>query len=234
MMCSALPRWKAQPFVKRFVSIWTVRMSVSISMGRHSVWVKERIPSIAGMRFNLDGPAFGLGEGTHPLDRRDTRDAMINGQNGQDLRTYGARLPIPWIISPAGWGIFIGQPTGSIMFSQTEATFRGSEATATRNVYLVLGDSPAALLTEYANLTGYPHLPPLWSLGYQQSHRTLTDRSEILDEVRTFREKKLPCDAMIYLGTGFCPSGWNTGHGSFTFNKDVFPDPAVMFKQMHD
>ena len=186
------------------------------------------------VRFNLDGPAFGLGEGTHPLDRRDTRDAMINGQNGQDLRTYGARLPIPWIISPAGWGIFIGQPTGSIMFSQTEATFRGSEATATRNVYLVLGDSPADLLKEYANLTGYPHLPPLWSLGYQQSHRTLTDRSEILDEVRTFREKKLPCDAMIYLGTGFCPSGWNTGHGSFTFNKDVFPDPAVMFKQMHD
>ena len=186
------------------------------------------------VRFNLDGPAFGLGEGTHPLDRRDTRDAMINGQNGQDLRTYGARLPIPWIMSPAGWGIFIGQPTGSIMFSQTEATFRGSEATATRNVYLVLGDSPADLLKEYANLTGYPHLPPLWSLGYQQSHRTLTDRSEILDEVRTFREKKLPCDAMIYLGTGFCPSGWNTGHGSFTFNKDVFPDPAVMFKQMHD
>ena len=184
--------------------------------------------------FNLDGPAFGLGEGTHPFDRRDTRDAMINGQNGQDLRTYGARLPIPWIISPAGWGIFVGQPSGSFMFSQTEAAFRGSEATATRNVYLVLGDSPADLLKEYANLTGYPHLPPLWSLGYQQSHRTLTDRSEVLDVVKTFREKKLPCDAVIYLGTGFCPSGWNTGHGSFTFNDKVFPDPEVMFKQMHD
>ncbi len=186
------------------------------------------------VHFNLDGPAFGLGEGTHPFDRRGTRDAMLNGQNGQDLRTYGARLPIPWVISPTGWGVFIGQPSGSIMFSQTEATFRGSEATATRNVYLVLGDSPADLLKEYSNLTGYPHLPPLWSLGYQQSHRTLSDRAEILDEVKTFREKKLPCDAMIYLGTGFCPSGWNTGHGSFTFNDRVFPDPEVMFKQMHD
>ena len=33
--------------------------------------------------------------------------------------------------------------------------------------------SPAEILREYAELTGYPHLPPLWSFGYQQSHRTL-------------------------------------------------------------
>jgi alpha-glucosidase/alpha-D-xyloside xylohydrolase len=38
---------------------------------------------------------------------------------------------------------------------------------------------------------------------------------------------------MIYLGTGFCPSGWNTGHGSFEFNKAVFPDPAEMFEELH-
>ncbi len=38
---------------------------------------------------------------------------------------------------------------------------------------------------------------------------------------------------MIYLGTGFAPSGWNTGHASFAFNPKVFPDPEVMFAQMH-
>ena len=78
-------------------------------------------------------------------------------------------------------------------------------------------------MNEYANLTGFPHMPPLWSLGYQQSHRTLTSRDEVLNIVQTFRDKKLPCDSLIYLGTGFCPSGWNTGHGSFTFNDRVFP-----------
>ena len=50
---------------------------------------------------------------------------------------------------------------------------------------------------------------------------------------RTFREKKLPCDTLIYLGTGFCPSGWNTGHGSFTFNPSVFPDPKAMLDELH-
>jgi alpha-glucosidase/alpha-D-xyloside xylohydrolase len=184
--------------------------------------------------FNLDGPVFGLGEGVHPFDRRGTRDAMLNGQHSPDLQTFGARLPIPWVISPAGWGVFVGQPQGSFVFTQTEATFLGDEATSTRNVYLLLGDSPAEVLFEYADLTGHPHLPPLWSFGYQQSHRTLSSKDEILSVAKTFREKQLPCDAVIYLGTGFCPSGWNTGHGSFTFNEQIFPDPPTVIKQLHD
>ena len=89
-------------------------------------------------------------------------------------------------------------------------------------------------MREYAALTGYPEMPPLWSLGYQQSHRTLASREEILDEAKTFREKKLPCDALIYLGTGFCPSGWNTDNGEFAFNRRVFPDPGAMIRQLHD
>ncbi len=87
---------------------------------------------------------------------------------------------------------------------------------------------------EYARLTGHPELPPLWSFGYQQSHRTLASRDEILQEAKTFREKKLPCQTLIYLGTGFCPSGWNTDNGEFTFNAKVFPDPAAMIRQLHD
>ena len=81
---------------------------------------------------------------------------------------------------------------------------------------------------------GHPELPPLWSFGYQQSHRTLASRDEILQEAKTFREKKLPCQTLIYLGTGFCPSGWNTDNGEFTFNAKVFPDPAAMIRQLHD
>jgi alpha-glucosidase (family GH31 glycosyl hydrolase) len=88
-------------------------------------------------------------------------------------------------------------------------------------------------MAEYANLTGYPHMPPLWALGYQQSHRTLSNSEEVIAEAKTFRVKKLPCDVLIYLGTGFCPSGWNTGHGSFTFNERVFPHPGEIVQKLH-
>lgn len=186
------------------------------------------------IHFPLGGPVFGLGEGTNTFDRRSTREPLVNGQTPVDFRTFGARLQIPFVINPSGWGIFIGQPQGMFEFTQAEGIFRGVEATSTRNVFVMLGEGPADVLREYAQLTGAPHMPPRWALGYMQSHRTLASRDEVLNITKTFREKKLPCDAVIYLGTGFCPSGWNTGHGSFTFNDQVFPDPPAMLSEMHE
>ena len=186
------------------------------------------------IHFSLDGPIFGTGTGTDKIDRRGTREGLVNGQVSPDYRTFGARMQLPWVISPNGWGILIGQPQGTFEFTQNEGVFRGVEATSTRNVFLLLGNGPSDVLREYARLTGFPHMPPRWALGYMQSHRTLASREEVLDVLRTFREKKLPCDAVIYLGTGFCPSGWNTGHGSFIFNDEIFPDPPEMIRQMHD
>ena len=101
------------------------------------------------------------------------------------------------------------------------------------DLFVVVAKEPAAIMTEWALLTGQAEMPPLWTFGYQQSHRTLGGREAILQEAKTFREKKLPCDAMIYLGTGFCPAGWNTNNGDFTFNQKVMPDPKAMFDQLH-
>jgi alpha-glucosidase/alpha-D-xyloside xylohydrolase len=81
-------------------------------------------------------------------------------------------------------------------------------------------------MREYAKLTGLPFLPPLWSLGYQQSHRTLLGREAILEIADTLRAKKLPADALIYLGTGYASSGWNVKNGEFEFNDNAFPSPA--------
>ena len=191
-------------------------------------------PDSSSVVFPLDGPIHGLGEGGKPFDRRGTSDELVNGEHSRDLQTWGARVRIPWIFSPTGWGIFVGQPHGTFRFTDKQGRLYGTEATSTRNVFLCLGDAPIDLLAEYAHLTGQPHLPARWTFGYQQSHRTLASTEEIVSIAQTFRDKKLPCDALIYLGTGFCPSGWNSGHGSFTFNKQVFPDPPATLKQLHD
>jgi alpha-glucosidase (family GH31 glycosyl hydrolase) len=225
-----------------------------VSWGRYKVHLEERPwrvaivddagktrqqlrldPSMGAIHFSLgEGPLFGLGEGVHPLNRRGSSDAMRNGQHSPELATFGSRVPIPWLMGASGWGIFFAHPWGSFDLSGEEGRFLPTEETPTRDIFIVLADTPAELLREWAELTGYPHMPPLWALGFQQSHRTLESRETVLAEARQFRDKKLPCDTMIYLGTGFCPSGWNTGHGSFTFNPAVFPDPAVMLREMHD
>jgi alpha-glucosidase (family GH31 glycosyl hydrolase) len=182
-----------------------------------------------------DSPLLGLGEGGPQFDRRSSVDTKGSGQGGYKLETHGARVPIPWIIGTSGWAIFFHQPFGNFNFAGTQSKFSpiAAQAPFPLDLFFVGSSEPAAIMAEYARLTGRAELPPLWSLGYQQSHRTLTSREEILGEAKTFREKKLPCDALIYLGTGFCPSGWNTENGSFSWNSRVFPDPEKMIDELH-
>lgn len=184
---------------------------------------------------NSAGPLFGLGEGGPQFDRRNQQFTMRNGQFDPGRRVEGARVPIPWLVSSDGWAMFFHQPFGTIDLSGETATFEGDEKSTSlpADIFLVVSREPSEIMKEYADLTGYPHMPPLWSLGYQQSHRTLESRKEVMDEAQDFRSKDLPCDTMIYLGTGFSPSGWNTGHGSFTFNSKIFPDPKRMIEELH-
>lgn len=160
---------------------------------------------------------------------------MRSGSGVPDLRTNGARVPTPWVIGTAGWALFVHQPLGGFDLTGKDARFEPwtSEPAIPLDLFIVSADQPARIFEEYSRLTGFPHMPPIWALGYQQSHRTLASGEEVLAEAKTFREKKLPCDVFIYLGTGFCPSGWNTGHGSFTFNPRAFPDPEKMIRELH-
>ena len=180
-------------------------------------------------------PLLALGEGGPQFDRRGNTVTGRSGQGGYQLRNFGGRVPINWLIGTSGWAMFVHAPYGSWDFTGAESKFvpQSRETAFPLDVFFVTSKDPAVLMGEYARLTGYPEMPALWTLGYQQSHRTLASREEILAEAKTFREKKLPCDTMIYLGTGFCPSGWNTNNTEFTFNEKVMPDPKVMFEQLH-
>jgi alpha-glucosidase/alpha-D-xyloside xylohydrolase len=186
--------------------------------------------------FNIAGGSlFGLGQGGPQFDRRGHIDSMGSGQGAYQLGTHGARVPIQLLIGSAGWGMFVHAPRGSFDLSGDRGRVRAFDEHAALpvDVFIIAADQPSQVLAEYSKITGLPEMPPLWSFGYQQSHRTLDSPAEILAEARLFREKKLPCDAMIYLGTGFCPNGWNTDNGEFTWNPRAFPDPPKALDQLH-
>jgi alpha-glucosidase (family GH31 glycosyl hydrolase) len=194
-------------------------------------------PATGEFRFETGaGVLLGLGQGGPQFDRRGNADRMVSGQGGYHLGTHGARVPIQFLIGTAGWGMFVHAPLGAFDLSAQQGRLTPAEGQALLplDVFVMAAEEPAAILREYASITGHPEMPPLWSLGYQQSHRTLGTPEEILAEARLFREKKLPCDAMIYLGTGFCPNGWNTDNGEFDWNARAFPDPSSAVAQMHD
>jgi len=188
----------------------------------------------AGMSFLLStGPLLGLGQGGPQFDRKGTADRMRSGQGGYELSTHGGRVPIQWLVGTDGWGMFIHHPLGSFDFTGSEGKFSPSSDGLPLDVFVVSSSSPPEIIREFARITGHAEMPALWTLGYMQSHRTLAGPDEVLGVARTMREKKLPCDALIYLGTDFTPSGWNTRNGEFTWNKANFPDPKGMIDALH-
>jgi alpha-glucosidase (family GH31 glycosyl hydrolase) len=217
-------------------------LSVSVSQAPLNVRVADSAGTIiqelavheAGVLEFLigDTPLLAFGEGGQQFDRRGAVDAMRNGQGGYQLRTHGGRVPVQWLIGTAGWALFIHQPFGTFDLKGP----KGKMTPATPlplDCFVIVSRDPAQIMREYARITGLPEMPPLWSFGYQQSHRTLAGPDEIMWVAKTMREKNLPCDALIYLGTDFCPSGWNTHNGELTWKKETFPDPKKAIADLH-
>ncbi|PYS71500.1 MAG: glycoside hydrolase [Acidobacteria bacterium] len=192
-------------------------------------------PQLRTLAFDLgQSPVLGFGEGGPQFDRRGSVDQMRSGQGGYRLRTHGGRVPIQWLIGTGGWAIFIHLPEGTFDLTKADGVFTPKpNANQPLDFFLVASTEPLTIMSEYAKLTGFPEMPPLWSLGYLQSHRTLRGPDEIKWVANTFREKKLPCDGLIYLGTDFTPSGWNTHNGDFTWNPANFPSPKSLVDDLH-
>ena len=193
-----------------------------------------------GMSFLLPkGPLLGLGEGGVQFDRKGSTDQMRNGQrdskeDGYLLATHGTRAPIQWLVGTDGWAVFIHQPYGTFDFKGTDGRFTPPAASSLPlDLFVVASRDPIVIMREYARITGLPEMPALWTFGYMQSSRTLAGPEEILGVAKTFREKKLPCETLIYLGTEFAPSGWNTRNGEFTWHPTNFPDPKRILDQLH-
>ena len=194
------------------------------------------------------------------FDRRGTLDTM---EPRWQSDMYGSRNPVAMLLGTGGWGLFVATPWVEVdlrradrgVFSPFKPSGKESVPQNERNQQQALGKGippidrmvpglfdlflfdahdPAAALADFAAITGPAAMPPKWALGYMQSHRTLEDDAQMLGIVDTFRSKRIPIDAVIYLGTGFAPRGWNTRQPSFEFNPDVFKrDPKAVIADMH-
>lgn len=175
---------------------------------------------------------------------------------------YGSRNPVALLAGTSGWGLFIPTPWGQIDLRGSRGVFMpvqtdGSEANAgdtpakqkneTRgilpatsansgvyDVFVFDAHDPVTFMEDVSLITGQAVMPPKWTMGYMQSFRTLQDETQMLGIVDTFRNKKIPVDAMIYLGTGFVERGWNTPQPSFDFNPAVFRrKPEQVLADLH-
>jgi alpha-glucosidase/alpha-D-xyloside xylohydrolase len=194
------------------------------------------------------------------FDRRGALDTM---EPRWQSDMYGSRNPVAMLLGTSGWGMFVATPWGQVdlrdanrgVFQPFKPTGKESAPQTESNQQQALGKGippidqivpglydffvfdahdPARALKDFSAITGPAVMPPKWALGYMQSHRTLEDDRQMLRIVDTFRSKQIPIDAVIYLGTGFSPRGWNTRQPSFDFNPEVIKrDPKAFLADMH-
>jgi alpha-glucosidase (family GH31 glycosyl hydrolase) len=212
-------------------------LAITLAHGGRPIQALAIDPAARGLAFDAGaGPLYGLGSG-HPqqMDRKGSVYEPLNGQILCEQEQFGARVHVPLLLSTDGWALFVHLPFHATIDLRGE---RGRLTAAglllPLDLFLTVSPDPADLLAEHAALVGPTPLPPRWAMGYQQSHRTLEHAGgeQVLATARAFREKHLPCDALIYLGTGYCPVGWNKGHGSFEFH-EVFGDAEATVAELH-
>jgi alpha-glucosidase len=180
----------------------------------------------------LDEHYFGLGDKTGPLDRRNEAFTMWNTDAYRfQESTDPIYKSIPYFMTYRA-----GRAVG-VLFDNTWRTsfdfgkefgdiYSFGSVGGPADYYIFAGPSPKQVVQTYAWLTGTPPLPPLWSLGYQQSRYSYMSQDRVLEVANRLRSDRIPVDA-IYLDIDF-----QDRNRPFTVDRKAFPDLEGMVAKL--
>jgi alpha-glucosidase len=180
----------------------------------------------AGERF------IGLGEELGNLDRRGT---VVTLRNTDNYKYDDPRIPM-YVSIPFFMGLHHGKVYGIFFDNSYRAVFNFGASNkrfssysfdgGDRDEFLIYDDSVAKTIEHYTALTGRTPLPPLWSLGYQQSRCGYYPQARVLFIARTFRDKKIPLDGIML------DAEYLKDYEPFRIDTARFPDMRGMADQL--
>lgn len=179
----------------------------------------------------IDEHYFGLGDKTGPLDRRNEAFTLWN----TDAYRFQESTDPLYKAIPYFMTFRAGRTAGVLMDNTWRSSFDfGKElpdaysfgsVDGPIDYYIFYGPTPKQVVETYAWLTGKPPLPPLWSLGFQQSRYSYASQARVLEIANHLRADHIPVDA-IYLDIDY-----QDHNRPFTVNHATFPDlKALMAK----
>ena len=95
--------------------------------------------------------------------------------------------------------------------------------------YTVFVGTPEDIIANYRQVTGQVPMPPKWAFGYVHCRERYNTQKELLENARTFRDKKIPIDVIIQDWQYWGKYGWN----AMRFDEDRYPDPMEMVDSLH-
>ena len=183
-------------------------------------------------RLTSDDHFFGLGDKPGPLDRAGQAFTLWNtDQFGWQESSDPIYKSIPFFL-----GMRQGRTLGVLLNNtfrsffdfgremQHEYSFGATDGSI--DYFLLYGPDPKQTLSTYAWLTGATPLPPLWSLGFQQSRYTYSPESELRAVQHRLRADHIPSD-VLWLDIDF-----QKNNMPFTVDADRFPAFPQMVKDL--
>jgi alpha-glucosidase len=166
---------------------------------------------------------YGLGDKPGPMNRRNHAYTMWNtdffGWQESDDPLYKT---IPFFIGinkGTAYGVFFDNTyRSSFDFGKESPDYFSFGAEGGElNYYFIAGPEPKRIVQQFTALVGRTPLPPLWSLGYQQSRYSYYPEARAREIVQTLRDKRIPAD-VIYFDIDY-----QQGNAPFTINREYFP-----------
>ena len=168
---------------------------------------------------------YGLGQGGGPLDRLGTSRQLWNTHLGHGP---GSDMGVPLLLSNRGYALFFDNPSDarlSVGRSDNGVRLAYTAESGPLTWYFLIGADLRAVMREVAELLGRAPLPPRWALGFLQSTRHFHDTAELRQLPRTIRDKRIPCDGLIYLSTYGEAQGGTAASGTSSSSPSSGPIP---------
>ena len=179
-----------------------------------------------------DDHFFGLGDKPGPLDRVGEAFTFWNtDQFGWQESSDPIYKSIPFFLQMRQGrtlGVLLNNTYRSFFDfgreMQHEYSFGATDGPL--DYFLFYGPEPKQILSTYAWLTGTTPLPPLWSLGFQQSRYTYSPESELRAVQHRLRADRIPSD-VLWLDIDF-----QKNNMPFTVDAERFPNFPQMVKDL--
>ena len=176
-------------------------------------------------RMPTDAHYFGLGDKAGPLDRRGGAFTLWNTDAyGFGEATDPLYKSIPFVLEVEDDGSSVGVFLDNTWRSHFDVgraerdTLRIGAEGGPVDYYVLAASQPKGVIEAYAYLTGTTPLPPIWTLGFQQSKNSYLTDAEVRSVAARLRAERIPVDA-IYLDIDF-----QQHNRPFTVSREAFPD----------
>jgi alpha-glucosidase len=175
---------------------------------------------------------FGLGDKVGPLDRRNQAFTLWN----TDAYSFQESTDPLYKSVPFFLTMRAGRSVGVLLDNtwcssfdfgkQMDGIYSFGAEGGPIDYYLLYGPDPKRVVENYAWLTGLPPLPPLWTLGYQQSRFSYETEAELRQVAQKLRADRIPADA-LYLDIDF-----QKKNRPFTVDAERFPNFGPMLADL--